>query len=88
MLASGFNAKINTKDSVKLRGVLAEQIIKCLLRCRKFMDAKDDIIKIMVFINRREQMINVLEDELFNIQWNDAKTVYLELVRVSFRTYN
>lgn len=70
------------------REVLTDQIIKTLLRCRKFMEAKDEIIKILVFVNKRELLLNVLEDEIDNIAWNEAKTVYSEIVKISFRTYN
>ena len=49
---------------------------------------KDEIIKILVFVNKRELLLDVLEDELENIAWNEAKTVYLEIVKISFRTYN
>ena len=52
------------------------------------MEAKDEIIKILVFVNKRELLLNVLEDEIDNIAWNEAKTVYLEIVKISFRTYN
>lgn len=75
-------------NNEQAKELLSEQVIKCLLRCRKLFEAKDEIIKILLFVNRREQLLNVLEDELDNISWNEAKTVYIEIVKISLRTYN
>lgn len=63
------------------------QIIKCLLRCRKLHDARQDIVKILIRTKQREAMLNNLEDEWDNISAEEAKAAYFLLLKVAFRIF-
>ena len=52
------------------------------------MDAKHDVVKILVRLKKRDDLLNRLEDEIENIDCNEAKATYFILLKLSCRIFN
>ena len=74
--------------SEKLEETEDENIIKLLLRCEKMYDAKQEIVRILVKIKKREQLMEQFEDELEDCSELRAKGYYYILLKLSCRIFN
>ena len=64
-----------------------EFIIKALIRCEKMFDAKQEIVRILVKIKKREQLMNQFEDEVDKCTDTRAKGYYFIILKLSTRIH-
>ena len=65
-----------------------EFIIKALIRCEKMYDAKQEIVRILVKIRKREQLMQQFEDEIDKFTDVRAKGYYYIILKLSTRIHN
>jgi len=63
-------------------------MIKALIRCEKMYDAKQEIVRILVKIKKREQLMNQFDEEVEKCTDIRAKGYYFIILKLSTRIHN
>ena len=65
-----------------------EQLIKVILRCEKMYDAKNEILRILVKVKKRETLMKQFDDEVDECSDIRAKGYYYIILKLSCRIHN
>ena len=59
-----------------------------MLRCKSMYDSKHEIVKILVQVQKLDNLLNTLEDQVDFISDEEAKATYFIILKSSFRLFN
>ena len=73
---------------IELDQELNDNVIKVLIRCMKMYDAYNEIVRILIKVKKRKQLIRQFQEEMEHATDTRAKGYYFIILKLSTRIFN
>ena len=65
-----------------------EKLLKLLIRCQRMHEAKEEVVRILLRVNKREELMRQFGAELWNCSEDQAKGYYFMVLKFSHKLFN